>query len=84
MVVCSTVALLTGEFIPFDEPHWENFLLMLTIVDYVFRPIASQDVVPYLKELIREHHENFYRLYPDASIILKIHYIIHLPEWLLK
>ena len=76
--------LLIGEFIPFDEPHWENVLLMLTIVDYVFGPIASQDVVPYLKELIREHHENFCRLYPDASIIPKIYYIIHPPEWLLK
>uniref|UniRef100_A0A1X7TW99 Uncharacterized protein n=1 Tax=Amphimedon queenslandica TaxID=400682 RepID=A0A1X7TW99_AMPQE len=61
----------------------ENFLLLLTIVEYVFGPVTSEDVVPYLKDLIREH-ENFCQLYPNASIIPKIHYIIHLPEWLLK
>uniref|UniRef100_A0A1X7T9Z5 Uncharacterized protein n=1 Tax=Amphimedon queenslandica TaxID=400682 RepID=A0A1X7T9Z5_AMPQE len=76
--------LLVGEFIPVGEPHWENFLLLLTIVEYVFGPVTSEDVVPYLKDLIREHHENFCQLYPNASIIPKIHYIIHLPEWLLN
>lgn len=76
--------LLIGEFIPTDELHWDKYLLMLTIVDYVFAPVTSNEVIPYLKTIIQEHHENFCHLYPDASVTPKFHYIIHLPEWLLR
>lgn len=74
--------LLIGQYIPEEDSHWENFLLMLTIVDYLFAPVTSQDIISYLKSLIQEHHEAFLVLYPNAPIIPKLHYIIHLPEWM--
>lgn len=76
--------LLIGEYVPTAEPLCENYLLMLTIGDYVFGPITSRYIVPYLKALIQGHHENFCHLYPNASITPKFHYIIHLLEWLLR
>ncbi len=76
--------LMIGHFIMENEEHWENFLLLLTITDFVFAPIISQDVVPYLKDVIQEHHTNFCLLYPHAPIIPKLHYMIHLPEWILR
>lgn len=76
--------ILLGSCITEDEPHWENFLLMLTITDIVFGPIVNEDIVTYLKGLIQEHHETFCVIYPNAPIIPKHHYIIHLTEWLLR
>ena len=76
--------LFIGDFIRTAEPHWENYLLMLTIVDYAFGPITFHEVVPYLKTVIQEHHDNFCHLYPNAPVTPKFHYIIHLPEWLLR
>ena len=76
--------LMIGQNIIENEQHWENFLLMLTITDYVFGPVVSCDVIPYLKSLIKEHHENFCTLYPNAPVIPKLHYMVHLPEWLLR
>lgn len=76
--------LMVGTHIPEKKPHWDNFLLMLTITDYVFGPVISHEIIPYIKALIQEHHEAFCILYPNASIIPKMHYIIHLPEWISK
>ena len=70
-----------GEDVPLGDQHWECFLLMLTIVDYVFAPVISNDDIPYLKDLIQEHHEMFREVYPLCPVIPKMHYMIHLPEW---
>ena len=55
--------LFIGKFIPSADPHWENYLLMMTIVDYAFGPVTSHDAVPYLKTIIQEHHEEFCNLW---------------------
>lgn len=73
--------LMLGEDVPLGDQHWECFLLMLTIVDYVFAPVISNDDIPYLKDLIQEHHEMFREVYPLCPVIPKMHYMIHLPEW---
>lgn len=76
--------LLLGDYVTENEPHWDNFLLMLTITDYVFAPVISEDIIGYLKILIQEHHEAFCILYPSMPIIPKQHYVVHLPEFILK
>lgn len=76
--------LMIGEMVSEQDPKWENFLLMLTITDYAFAPVTSEEIIPYLKSLIRDHHEAFKELYPNCPIIPKMHYLIHLPEWLLR
>lgn len=74
--------LMIGDIASEDEPHWDNFLLMLSIVDYLFAPVTSGDIASYVKLLINEHHQAFCNLYPNAPIIPKLHYMIHLPEWM--
>ena len=73
-----------GGKIPDNQPHWENFLLFLTITDYVFSPVASIDIVDYLWQLINDHHTAFRELYPQSYFIPKLHYVIHIPEWIKK
>ena len=74
--------LMIGSKIPEMNPYWKNFLLMLTIIDYVFAPAISADIVDYLRQLIYEHHKAFRELYPDCPFTPKLHYIIHIPEWI--
>ena len=74
--------LMVGEFVPEDDKNWRLFLTLLTIIDYVFAPRTSQEVVSYLAVLIKDHHEEFKRLYPDSPITPKLHNMIHIPEWI--
>lgn len=56
-------------------------------VDYhriLIAPVTSVEIVPYLKTLINEHHESFCQLYSDSPVIPKMHYVIHLPDWMLR
>ena len=68
-----------GNVVPEDDPHWHNFLLLLTIIDYTFAPVVSPDEVAYLHSIIEEHNSSFKALYRDSSMISKLHYIIHFP-----
>ena len=76
--------LMIGDIIPSDDENWQNFLVLLTIMDYVFAPVVSPDVIAFLHDLIRVHHEKFQQLYPECSIIPKLHYMIHIPQWIQK
>lgn len=76
--------LMIGDIVPTDDDHWQSFLAVLTIIDYVFAPVASPDIASFLHDKIQNHHENFRLLYPECSIIPKLHYMIHIPEWILK
>ena len=44
--------LMVGEKIREEDPHWENFLILLTIVDYCFAPIVCEDWAAFLGMLI--------------------------------
>ena len=70
--------------IPLHDQHWECFLLMMTIVDYVFAPVTSSDLLDYIREVIETHHHLFKELHPTSSFIPKLHYIIHIPDWIAK
>ena len=76
--------LMIGDIVPEHSEHWECFLSMLTIVDYAFAPVTSAEIVPYLKTLIKEHHECFCAIYPLCTVIPKLHYVIHLPDFMLR
>ena len=57
-----------GDMIPADDEHWQNFLDMMTIIDYVFAPAVKPDIAAFLHGKIRDHHDRFCRLYPDSSL----------------
>lgn len=76
--------LLIGDFVSDDEPKWENFLQMMEIVDLLFSPVSNSDDVAYLATLIEEHHIEFVKLYPNSSVIPKMHFMVHMPRLILQ
>ena len=70
--------------VPDHDIRWINYLLMLEIWDYLFAPEISVDEVGYLKMMIEEHHSSFRDLYPTASVIPKMHYLVHAPRLIMK
>ena len=76
--------LLIGHFIPEDDERWENFLRMMEIVDRLFCPRVMEDDATYIKWLISDHHKEFRRLYPDMSIIPKMHFMVHMPRLMIR
>lgn len=74
--------LMIGAKISEGDQRWCNFLRLLRIMDYLFAPVLSKDCVAHLKELIEEHHKEFKELYPSCTIIPKMHYMVHYPEFI--
>lgn len=70
--------ILIGRYVPDDDDMWRNFCLMMEIVDILFSTKLTKDDAEYLKCLIKDHHEDFCQIYPNASVIPKMHFMIHL------
>lgn len=66
-----------GDMIPSEDEKWTNFRLLMEIVDILFAPKISADLVGYLSTIIAEHHGRFRELYP---VIPKMHFIVHMPR----
>ena len=73
--------LLIGKEIPETCQEWQNYLLLLKILDIVFAPVLTP---AYLRTLISDHHQSFKCLYPLSRITLKMHYMIHCPDRISK
>ena len=76
--------ILIGEFVPQQDEHWELFLIMMEIVDLLFSPATSVDHAAYLAALINDHHLDFATLYPDSSILPKMHFLVHTPRLMIQ
>ena len=75
---------LVGSRVPNDDEYWINYLLLLDIVDMLLAPALAEDDVALLATMISDHHIDFKRLYPQASITPKMHFIVHMPRLILK
>ena len=76
--------LIIGEHVPEDDEHWMLFLQLMDIVDILFAPSISEDYAVYVDTLIHDHHHEFCHLYKDASIIPKMHFMVHMPRLMIK
>lgn len=76
--------IIIGDFVPDDDEKWLNYLQIMEIVDRLFSPQISQDSASYLAILISDHHNEFVRLYPNESVIPKMHSMIHMPRLILE
>lgn len=74
--------LLIGRDIDEDDPHWLHYLELLQMLELIFSPIVRPDTPAYLQVKIEDHLLKFKELYPDASIIPKIHFLVHVPCYL--
>ena len=73
-----------GEHVPDDDERWLLFLCLMDIVDLLFAPTISKDHAVYLSSLIKDHHCEFVQLYPDASVIPKFHFMVHMSRLMIK
>ncbi len=76
--------LIVGGLIPEGNRNWQNFLLLLTIVDYLCAHESTLGIAGHLRELIKEHHVAFLELYPHRPLTPKFHYMVHMPQWIVK
>ena len=80
--------LVIGEWIPEDHLHYKTFLIQRSILDIAMAPVVCIEKVMYLRDIIEEHieehHQMFLECYPEAAVTPKMHYIIHLPQWIMK
>lgn len=72
--------IIIGERIDVKMEEWPCLLILWNIVQICTSPAIRKDDIPYLRILIEEHHTLFKRLYPNASIIPKMHFLIHVPD----
>lgn len=56
----------------------------MKICEICVSPKLSKDTVAYLELLIEEHHEHFRQVYPNESVIPKMHFMVHFPEQILR
>ncbi len=75
---------LLGEYVPEDDERWKCYLQMLSISGLLLAPEITKDEVGYLGMLLTEHHRNFVQIYPDESVLPKMHYLIHTPRLILQ
>lgn len=71
-----------GDLIDEDDPHWNNYLSHLEIVDEIFAPVYSEDRIGYLKMIIEDFLYDFKSLYPNRHLTPKMHYLVHMPTWI--
>lgn len=57
---------------------------MMEIVDRLFCPRVTEDDATYIKWLISDHHKEFHSLYPEMSIIPKMHFMVHMPRLMIQ
>ena len=73
-----------SSFIPEDDPHWCHYTSLLQILQYALAPEIVQDEVAWLKMLITNFLSEFIVLYPNASVIPKMHYMVHFPRLIMR
>ena len=68
---CKLGALLIGDKVPDNDKHWENFLQLHEIVDYVFAPTTTNAIIDYLTVLIEDYLVDVKTLSPDRRLTPK-------------
>ena len=76
--------MMVGDKVPAGDENWLNFTDLLTIVDLLLAPDLTEDDITDLSVRIYDHHFEFVRLYPHASITPKIYYLVHMARLILR
>ena len=76
--------ILIGNEVPKDDMEWECFLLLLDVLQICATRVLSTDLVDHLRVLIELYLRTFQQCYPHMTLIPKQHYLVHLPNQILK
>lgn len=74
--------LMIGKYISKHDEHWSHFLQLLDVIEYTLSPTVYSYAPAYLAFLIQDNLETYKKLYPEASFIPKMHYLVHIPQYL--
>ena len=83
-LLARTFPLIIGDLIPEENANWDCLLKLFEICKICTAPALSEDTAAYLELLIEEHHGQFKKLYITASIIPKMHFLVHYPRQILR
>ena len=74
------LTVMVGCYIQEEDIYWSHYTDLLEISRYILAPIIHQDEIALIKVKIADFLSEFTELYPDASVIPKMHYMVHLPR----
>ena len=83
LTLVQTLPIIIGHRLPRDDIYWINTLRLIQIVLFCTSSYCSRDTAMQLRILIAEYLHNFKHLYPMASFIPKMHYMVHFPTQML-
>jgi len=71
-----------GQYVDEDDEYWNHFLQLLDIMEYTFSPTVLTTTPAYLKVIIENNLTSYQELYPESTFIPKMHYMVHIPQYL--
>lgn len=83
-LLAQVLPLILSKLVSTESQHWDCFSSLLEIMGIAFSAQVSLETVVYLKTAIKRHLLLFKSVYPDAPIIPKQHFLVHLPSQILK
>ena len=83
-LLAQVLPIILRKFVTTDSHHWECFSSLLEIMGIAFSTRISLETIVYLKSAIKNHLLLFKNTFPDAPIIPKQHFLVHIPSQILK
>ena len=74
--------LIVGDLVPSENLHWDNYIMLLDIVDEIFAPVTTPDRADYVVMMVEDFLEGFKELYPSRPLTPKMHFMVHMPSWM--
>lgn len=83
-LLAQVLPLILRSLVDTDTEHWVCSASLLELMAISFSDTICQETILYLKTAVKEHLALFKRVFPDAPIIPKQHFLVHLPSQLFK
>ena len=84
LTLCKILPYIISMKVPQDCAKLVNFLRLLQITFLATCPSATSQTAGQIRQLVATHHILCREHYPKASVTPKMHYLVHLPNQLLK
>ena len=75
MCLMRVIPFILSDVVPEGDEYMELILLANRINEFIFAPKLRKSILPYLRDLINEQNNLFFKLFPDKNPINKMHNI---------
>ena len=83
-LLAQVLPIILRKFVTTDSHHWKCFSSLLEIMGIVFSTRISLETILYLRSATKNHLLLFKTAFPNAPIIPKQHFLMHIPSQILK